>query len=259
MISVGVVLRHQLILGVRHLPVGAAAEVLDEVAAVHPIAAHVIDRDVDQIAPCLRRGSAERGLRREGAGPNRLDDRLKDRHGNMRAVFVRSERAALAVGIVVADPDRHGDVIGEADEPAVDEVLRGAGLAGDERRQRGDPSRRAARHDALQNALELIECRWVGVADARQRGIRILIDGAAVLLDGIDAVRLRQRAFVGDGGIEGSEIDHLDRLCAENEWIIAYALRINFRGDRGGADVVEALFRAGVDAAIEDVSCNHVD
>ena len=49
----------------------------------------------------------------------------------MAAGRAAAERAALAVGVVIADPDRDGHVIGEADEPGVILIVGGAGLAGD--------------------------------------------------------------------------------------------------------------------------------
>ena len=158
----------------------------------------------------LGRRPAERRLGRDAFRPDRLDDRLEDRQRHPRAGRAAAERAALAVAVVVADPDRDGHVVGEADEPAVDRVLGRAGLAGDVRRQPADRARGAARHHALQHGLELIERGRVGGGDPRQRRVRILKDGVAAVLDRIDGVRLRQRAFVGDRGVEARR----DRSCA---------------------------------------------
>ena len=72
-------------------------------------------------------------------------------------------------------------------------------------------------------------------------------------------MRLRQCALIGDGGVEGGEIDHLDRLGAENERIIAHAFRIDFRRDGGGANIVQAFFGSRVDAAVEQMRGDDVD
>jgi len=49
----------------------------------------------------------------------------------MRARLAGAKRAALAIAVVVADPDRDRHVVGEADEPAVDRILGRTGLASD--------------------------------------------------------------------------------------------------------------------------------
>jgi hypothetical protein len=53
----------------------------------------------------LGRGRSERGSRRD-ISPYRLDDGLKDRHGDVAAGGAAPERTALAVGVIIADPDR---------------------------------------------------------------------------------------------------------------------------------------------------------
>ena len=99
-------------------------------ASVLRFAEFEIDRFARELALGLGRRRRERGLWRD-MGPHRLDHRLEDRHRDVAAGRAAAERAALAVGIVVADPDRDGDVVGEADEPGVVLVVGGAGLAGD--------------------------------------------------------------------------------------------------------------------------------
>ena len=94
------------------------------------VAGAQVDRQRDELARRLGRRTAERRLRRM-MGPGRLHDRLEDRQRHFRAGLAAPKGAALAVGIVVADPDRDRDVIGEADEPGVVLVIGGAGLAAD--------------------------------------------------------------------------------------------------------------------------------
>ena len=110
-----------------------------------------------------------------------------------------AEGAPLAVGVVVADPDRHRDVVGEADEPGVVLVVGGAGLAGDVRREAADRPRRAARQHALQHGLELIERSAVDRADRDRRFRIVAIDDEPVALDrcrsrAATAARLRWRS-----------------------------------------------------------------
>ena len=113
--------------------VGVELEILGEaVLAVggEPLAAGVIDRQRLETARGFRRGRRQRRLRPDEV-PGRLDDRLDDRNGDLAAGLAAAQRAPAA-GVVVADPDRDGDVAGEADEPGVVLVFGGAGLAADE-------------------------------------------------------------------------------------------------------------------------------
>jgi hypothetical protein len=64
---------------------------------------------------------------------------------------------------------------------------------------------------------------------------------------------------IGDGGVEGGKIDHAHRLRAEHERIVADAIGVDLRRHRRRADVVEALFRVGFDAAVEQVRGDDVD
>ena len=89
-----------------------------------------IDGFARELASGLRRWRRKRNFR-GGMGPYRLDHRLKDRNCDVAAGRTAAERAALAVGVVVADPDRDSDVVGESYEPGVILLVGGAGLAGD--------------------------------------------------------------------------------------------------------------------------------
>src|SRR5262249_18240576 len=88
-----------------------------------------MDRRHDGLALRLGGGRGEQRLPRHRA-PGRLDDRAEDRHRGVAAGRAAAERAA-AVGVVVADPHGHRDIIRETDEPGVVLVLAGAGLAGE--------------------------------------------------------------------------------------------------------------------------------
>ena len=126
---------------------------------------------------CTSIGSATRWRAASGEGrgsgvcgvdlrPHRLHDRFEDRQRDLAAGLAAAERA-LALGVVVADPDHDGDVVAEAGEPGVVEVVAGAGLAADVGRQRAQARRRAARHHALQERAELEHRRRI---DARRAG-----------------------------------------------------------------------------------------
>ena len=80
----------------------------------------------------------------------------------------------LAAGVVVADPDRDGDVAGEADEPGVVLVVGGAGLAADEVRQVLHRGRGAARHHAFEDGAKLIERRAVAARHHHRRAGLVL-------------------------------------------------------------------------------------
>src|SRR5436190_22343680 len=72
-------------------------------------------------------------------------------------------------------------------------------------------------------------------------------------------MRLRPRTFIGDGGIEGGEIDHAYRLRAKHERIVANAFSVNLRGYYCRTDVVQAPLRVGFDAAVEQMGGNRID
>ena len=71
-------------------------------------------------------------------------------------------------------------------------------------------------------------------------------------------MRLRSNAFLGDRSIEGGKIDHMHRLCAQHEWIVAKAMGVDFHRGRSRANVVEALGRIGFDPAVEQMRGDEV-
>lgn len=100
----------------------------------------------------------------------------------------------------------------------------------------------------------MIKRSAIGAVDrGRYLSFGILIDRAPVCLDRVDAMRLRSNAFLGDRSIEGGKIDHMHRLCAQHEWIVAKAMGVNFHRGRRRANVAEALGRIGFDAAVEQM------
>ena len=177
----------------------------------------------------LGRRPRQRRLRRDCAH-DRLHDRLEDRQRDLAAGLAVAERA-LALGVVVADPDHDGDVVAEAGEPGVVEVVAGAGLAADIGRQRAHARRRAARHHALQEACGAgtpppDRPRRAGAALRRPCRFR----GRPG--DLLDHMRRRALALVGDRRIERREVDRPHRLGAEHERIVPLAFRIDARLDR---------------------------
>jgi hypothetical protein len=120
-------------------------------------------------------------------GPHRLHHRFEDRNRNPAAGGAAAERAALAVGVIVAEPDRNRHLVGEAHEPGVVLAVGGASLTGNIRCEIGDgacgasaqtqhmlirePGRCAelqARH--RQNG-EAVDARRVSIASASARWI----------------------------------------------------------------------------------------
>src|SRR6185503_20836611 len=100
--------------------------------------------------------------------------------------------------------------------------------------------------------LELIERGVIGSgADRWWWRVRVLIDCLAAHFDRVDGMRLRPRSFVGNGGVEGGEIDHPHWLRAEHERIEPNAVAINLGRHCRCTDVIEALFRVRFDAAVE--------
>jgi len=120
------------------------------------LAGFEIDRFARKLAFGLGRRRHERALRRD-VGPNRLDHRLKDRHGDVAAGRAATEGVALAVGVVVADPDRNGDVIGLSHEPGIVLLVGGPGLPRDIGCKSRDRARRPPRQHTLQHGFKLIE------------------------------------------------------------------------------------------------------
>src|SRR5262249_17296725 len=101
------------------------------VSSLRAITGLVVDRHIFEIALCLGGGSAQHCLRSYLLRPYGLHDWLEDWQRHMRPRLAGAERAALAVAVVVADPDRDRHVVGEANEPTVDRILGRAGFAGD--------------------------------------------------------------------------------------------------------------------------------
>src|SRR5262249_41013963 len=244
----------QLILGVLDLAVAVDAEAFGDHPP--PRALHVAGLEVDrfacQMAFGLGRRRGEGGLRGD-IGPHGLDDRLEDRHSDVATGRAAPEGAVLAGGVVVADPNRGGDVVGETDEPGVVLLIGGAGLARDIRGEAGDRARRAPRQHALQHGLELIEGGAVDRGDHDRRFRVMAIDHDAIALDGVDHMRGRVQAFIRDRRVECREIDRPHRLRPEHEWIIVHAVTIDLRFHRKLAEAIEARFRRALDAALEQM------
>ena len=79
--GIGLLGRHEAVLGLVEAALRVEAEMLDEggAAAVgQAVAAAQVDRQVDELAACRRRGRRQRDLR-HARGPGRLQDRLEDR------------------------------------------------------------------------------------------------------------------------------------------------------------------------------------
>src|SRR5262249_52523711 len=128
--GIGVFACDQAILRVGYLAVGGAPEVLDEGARARTrqhVAGGKVDGEIDELPLGLVRRRIEHGPGRIG-GPYALDDRREDRQRHLGPGLAGAERAALAVGVVIADPHRHRDLVGEADEPRVVFLIAGAGL-----------------------------------------------------------------------------------------------------------------------------------
>src|SRR6266436_834635 len=158
-------------------------------------------------------------------GPHRLDYLLENRHRHATARRAAAQSAALSARIVVAEPDRHRDVIGEAHEPSVVLIVRGTGLARDVGGKSGDRARCAARQNALHHSLELIEGGAIDGIDCNERSL-VTKDGFAIALDRFDDVGRWTLPFVCDGRIEGRKIDGPHRLGTEHERIVALAFAI---------------------------------
>src|SRR5262249_39327514 len=124
--------RRQAILGIDDLAFPIHSEAFGErfSAPALRFAGLEIDGFARELAFGLRRRRCERDFRC-GIGPYRLDHRLEDRYCNVAAGRAAAQRAALAVGVVVADPDRDSDVVGEPHEPGIVLLVGGAGLPRD--------------------------------------------------------------------------------------------------------------------------------
>ena len=176
----------------------------------------------------------------------------------MAAGGAAAKGTALAVGVVVADPDCDGDVVGETHEPGVVLLVGSAGLARDIGGEPGDCARRAARQHALQHGLELIERGAVDRIDRHRPRLIMAIDRLPVALNGIHDVRGRPDAFIRNRGKKGGEIDRPHRLGTEHERIVAQTLAINLRFQRKIAETAETGFGFAFDAAIEQVDSRKI-
>src|SRR6266436_7416064 len=94
-------------------------------------------------------------------GPRGLNYRVKDRYRHRSPRRAAAQRTAPSSGIVVAEPNCHRNVVGEADEPNIVLILGGTRLAGDVRGEPGNGAGGSTREDALQHGLELIKSRRV--------------------------------------------------------------------------------------------------
>ena len=222
--------RHQAILSIDGLAFPIHSEALGErfCAPALSFAGLEIDGFARELAFGLRRRRRERGLRCS-IGPHRLDHRLEDGYCNVAAGRAAAQRAALAVGVVVAGPDRDGDVVGEADEPGVVLLVGGAGLARDIGGKTGDRPGGAPRQHALEHGLELIEGGAVDGLDRHRRFRIVAIDDHAVALDRFHDMRRRSQPFIRDRCVECSKVDRTDRFGAEHERIIPQTFAINLR------------------------------
>src|SRR5262245_64528612 len=118
--AVGLLARDQLILRVENLTVAIDPEALGNrpAGSGHRLSGLEVDRFAGELTLGLGRRRGERCSGRH-IGPHRLDHRLEDRHRDVAAGRAAAQRTTLAVGVVVADPDRDGDVVGEAHEPGI--------------------------------------------------------------------------------------------------------------------------------------------
>src|SRR5207245_11058317 len=126
--------RHQGILGLLYLPM-PHAEIFREAfgtrtAIIERGAAVEIDLHRHKLFSCLWRWLIERRLAGV-ARPGGFDDRRENRYRYPCAGLAVAERATLAFGVVVADPDADRHVVGKADEPGVVLVIARAGFASD--------------------------------------------------------------------------------------------------------------------------------
>ena len=152
--------------------------------------------------------------------PHRLYNWLEDWNSNAATGRSDTERTTFAGGIVVAEPDSNGDVVGKAHKPGIVLIIRGAGLAGNKRGKVSDGACGATRQDALHHALELIEGGTVDRPDRGDRFRIVAIYDKTVSFYGVNDVRRRARTFIRDGRIERREINRPYWLGAEDERII---------------------------------------
>ena len=225
--------------------------------ATDPLAAVELDRKVRNELARFRRWRRERCLRNP-IRPGCLHNRLPDRQRDTAAGAATAERAACSASVVVTDPHHDGDVVGEAGEPGVILVFRGAGLAADIWRDVAGGGCRSACNHALQDGLELVERDPISRVKLDRRSVRMLIDHLAIALDQLHRIGCRTRTLIGDRRIEPGEIDRANRLGTEHEWIIRDALLVDPGFERDVAHLLEADRRVLVDAAVEQAGGHEI-
>ena len=174
--------------------------------------------------------------------PHRLYNWLEDWNSNAATGRSDTERTTFAGGIVVAEPDSNGDVVGEAHEPRIVLIIRRAGLPGNKRCKVSDGVRGATRQDALHHALELIEGSAVDRPDHGERFRIVQIHDKTITFNRFDNIWNRAQAFIRDRRIECREINRPHRLGAEDERIIVYAIPIDLRLQSEIAEAGETFF-----------------
>src|SRR5437588_6387253 len=105
--------RDQFISRVNHLSRPINAEALVDPAAASALRCAEINLhgSAGELAPSLDRRRCERGLRCD-MRPDRLDHWLEDRNCDVAARRAAAQRAALTIGVVVAQPDRDRYIVG---------------------------------------------------------------------------------------------------------------------------------------------------
>src|SRR6516164_2386942 len=185
--------------------------------------------------------------------PHRLYNWLEDWNSNAATGRSDTERTTFAGGIVVAEPDSNGDVVGKAHKPGIVLIIRGAGLSGNKRCKVSDGVCGATRQDALHHALELIEGGMVDRLDRSERFWIVAIYDETVSLDGVNDIRGRAHAFICDGPIERREINRPHRLGAEDERIIVHAIPIDLGFEGEIAEAGKTFLGFAFNPAVEEM------
>src|SRR5262249_39047594 len=160
--------------------------------------------------------------------------------------------SALASRIVVADPDRNRDVVGETHEPCIVLVVGSARLAGNVWRETGDGTCSPTRQHPLHHGLELIKRGTIDRLDW-DRSRLMPKNGFAVALDRFDRIGNRAHPFIGYGSIKRCEVDGAYRLGPQHEWIMPQALAVDLRLNGKLAKPVEACLRLVGDAPVKEM------
>src|SRR5712691_11413778 len=109
----------------------------------------------------------------------------------------------------------------------------------------------AALNNALQEGLELVKRGPISAADLLQNR-RVLVHDIAVLLDRLDRIRRRPQSLIGNRRIELREIDRPHRLGTEDEWIVPFALLVDFQLNGKCAYLVQARRSVGGNAPVKE-------